>query len=267
VTFTATVTSPAGVAFGSVTFKDGSVAMATATLNGSGVATLSTNALAAGAHSITAVYAGNADFKSSGSNAVAQAVNKASTTTKVSPSINPSAYHQSVKLTATVAGAFGGQPAGTVTFKSGVNVLGTGTLNASGQATLTVNTIPVGTHSITATYGGNADYVGSASTAFTQTVNKAATKTAIASSLNPSKHGTAVTFTATVSPNFGGAVTGTVTFKNGSTTLGTATVNSSNQAKFTTSTLSVGTHSITAAYSGNGNLTASTSSALSQVVN
>lgn len=267
VTFTATVTSPAGVAFGSVTFKNGSVAMATATLNGSGVATLSTNALAAGAHSITAVYAGNADFKSSGSNAVAQTVNKASTTTKVSPSINPSAYHQSVKLTATVAGAFGGQPAGTVTFKSGVNVLGTGTLNASGQATLTVNTIPVGTHSITATYGGNADYVGSASTAFTQTVNKAATKTAIASSLNPSKHGTAVTFTATVSPNFGGAVTGTVTFKNGSTTLGTATVNSSNQAKFTTSTLSVGTHSITAAYSGNGNLTASTSSALSQVVN
>jgi hypothetical protein len=266
VTFTARVSSSTGVPQGAVTFKDGGVTLGTGVLNGSGVATLTTNALIVGAHSISAVYGGSANFQTSTSSAVAQSVKKATTTTKVTSSVNPSAYHQPVKLTTTVVGAFGGVPQGTVTFKDGTITVGTATLNASGQAVLSVNTLRVDAHSITVSYAGNGNYLASASAAITQTVNKAATKTHLVSSSNPSTHGTAVTFTATIAPTFGGTATGQVTFKDGTTTIGTGTVNASNQAKFTTSTLAIGTHSITAAYAGDNNFTASTSAVLKQVV-
>jgi hypothetical protein len=266
VTFTAKVSSSAGVPQGTVTFKDGGVTLGTGVLNGSAVATLATNALTVGAHSVSAVYSGSANFQTSTSSAVAQSVKKATTTTKVTSSVNPSAYHQLVNLTATVVGAFGGVPQGTVTFKDGTITVGTATLNASGQAILSVNTLGVGAHSITASYAGNGSYLASVSATINQTVNKAATKTNLASSLNPSTHGTPVTFTATIVANFGGTATGKVTFKNGMTTLGTGIVNAGNQAKFTTSTLAVGTHSITAMYPGSGNFTASTSAVLKQVV-
>jgi hypothetical protein len=125
--------------------------------------------------------------------------------------------------------------------------------------------LSVASHSITAVYGGSTDFAGSTSPVLTQAVNKATTSTSVKSSLNPSKSGQSVTFTATVTSG-GGTPTGTVTFKNGSTTLGTGTL-SSGKATFSTSTLSVGTHSITAAYGGATDFSGSTSPALSQVVN
>jgi hypothetical protein len=93
----------------------------------------------------------------------------------------------------------------------------------------------------------------------------ASTTTTVTSSQNPSTYGDAVTFTATVSAT-SGTPTGTVTFKEGTTTLGTATI-SSGQATYTTSTLSAGTHSITAVYSGDASFAASTSTPLTQTVN
>jgi hypothetical protein len=87
---------------------------------------------------------------------------------------------------------------------------------------------------------------------------------ALTSSLNPSNFGQSVTFTATVT---GVSPTGTVTFKDGVTVLGTGTLNGSGQATFTTSSLSVGSHSITAVYSGDVNNAAATSAVLTQVVN
>jgi N-acetylneuraminic acid mutarotase len=101
---------------------------------------------------------------------------------------------------------------------------------------------------------------------FTLTVNKAPTSSTVSSSLNPSKHGNPVTFTATVKSLTTGTPTGSVTFKDGTTTLGTGTL-SSGKATFTTSTLAVGTHSITAVYGGDANFTGSTSPALKQTVN
>ena len=92
--------------------------------------------------------------------------------------------------------------------------------------------------------------------------NVGSTTTALASSLNPSVSGQNVTFTATVSPN---TATGTVTFKDGSTTLGTGTL-SSGSATYATTGLSVGSHTITAVYGGDANNTTSTSNGLSQVV-
>ena len=100
------------------------------------------------------------------------------------------------------------------------------------------------------------------------TTAKTATTTQLAAAPNPSTFGQAVTFTATVFPQSGsGAPTGTVTFMDGSTSLGTAPLNGANQATFTTSSLAAGTHPITAVYGGDNSFATSTSAALSQTVN
>jgi YVTN family beta-propeller protein len=94
------------------------------------------------------------------------------------------------------------------------------------------------------------------------------TTTTLASNLNPSTLNASVTVTATVAENPGtGTPTGTVAFNDGSTTLGTVTLNGSGVATFATSSLAVGQHSITAVYAGDTNNTGSTSSVLTQTVN
>jgi len=273
VTFTATVTpSGAGTPTGTVTFKDGTTILGTGTLNGSSPpqATFTTSALAAGSHSITAVYGGDANFGTSTSSVLTQTVLQV-TTTAVTSSLNPSVFGQTVTFTATVTPAAGGPPTGTVTFKDGTTTLGTGALNASTppQATFTISALTAGSHSITAVYGGDANFNGSTSPALTQTVTKAATTTAVSSSLNPSTFGQSVTFTATVTTaSAGGPPTGTVTFMDGVTTLGTGTLNNAtpDQATFTTAALAIGNHSITAVYAGDTNFAGSTSPAFTQVV-
>jgi Bacterial Ig-like domain (group 3)/Bacterial Ig-like domain (group 2)/Galactose oxidase, central domain len=255
VTFTATVSPSA--ATGTVTFKDGSTTLGTGTLS-SGKATYKTSSLAVGSHSITAVYGGNSNYNGSTSSVLTQTVNKATTTTTVASSKNPSTFGGSVTFTATISPS---TATGTVTFKDGSTTLGTGTVS-SGKATYTTSALAAGSHSITAAYGGDSNYSGSNSSTLTQTVNKASTSTAISSSANPSGFGSSATFTATVTPS---AATGTVTFKDGSTTLGTGTL-SGGRATYTTSTLTIGSHSITAAYGGDSNDNSSTSSTLTQKV-
>jgi hypothetical protein len=92
-----------------------------------------------------------------------------------------------------------------------------------------------------------------------QTVNLASTTTTLTSSLNPSMSGQSVTFTATVAATApgSGTPTGMVNFKEGNTMLGTGMLNASGQATFTTSSLSVGTHTIVASYLGDNNFAAS----------
>ncbi len=93
------------------------------------------------------------------------------------------------------------------------------------------------------------------------------TTTSLVSSLNPSTKGKAVTFTATVSGS-GGTPAGSVEFKDGSAVLATVALSTStHKAAFTTSSLSVATHSITAVYEGNADFLSSTSAILKQVVN
>ena len=273
VTFTATVTATApgtGTPAGSVEFFDGATSLGTSTLNGSAQATLSTSTLIVGTHSITAKYLGNSNYNESTSSALSQQVQKADTTTSVTSSANPSKFGQSVTFTATVSvvAPGTGTPAGSVEFFDGATSLGTSTLNGSGQASFAASTLTVGTHSITAKYLGNSNYNESTSSALNQEVQKADTTTSVASSANPSKFGQSVTFSATVSVVAPGAGTpaGSLEFFDGATSLGTSTLNGSGQATFTTSTLTVATHSITAKYLGNGNYNESTSSALNQEV-
>jgi hypothetical protein len=272
-TFTATVKVSApgtGVPGGVVTFKDGSVTLGTGVLNGSGQAIFSTSALAVASHTITASYAGTVNVAASASGKLTEKVNKAVTTTTVTASANPSVFGQTVTFTAVVKASAPSLavPAGTVTFKNGSTTLGTVTLNSAGQATFHTAALSVGSHTITVVYAGNASLGSSTSAKLTQTVNRAATKTSVIASLAPSALGQSVTFTATVAvvaPGIG-VPTGTVTFKDGSTTLGTGTLNSAGQATFKTSALKVGSHTVTVVYAGTTNLASSTSLGLVQTV-
>jgi hypothetical protein len=263
--FTATISSSGGsVPNGeTVYFSNGATQLGSSTLNG-GTASFTTTGLPVGTDSITASYSGDADFAGSTSAAVGQSVGKATSSTTLTSSPNPSVSAQSVTLTATVSGQFGGTATGTVTFNNGSTSLGTASLSGN-VAVLTTTALSPGTNSITAVYNGDANFAGSTSTAASQFVGKATSSTTLTSSPNPSVTAQSVTLTATVSGQFGGTATGTVTFNNGSTSLGTASL-SSNVAVLTTAALPSGTESITAVYSGDSNFGTSSSNAVSEVV-
>src|SRR5437016_8728985 len=124
-----------------------------------------------------------------------QTVNKAASSTSVVSSNNPSILGAAVTFTATVTSSATGTATGTVTFQDAATTLGTGTLSG-GTATFTTSGLGTGAHSITAIYGGDANFAGSTSPILTQTVNKAASSTSVVSTNNASNRGAAVTFTA-----------------------------------------------------------------------
>jgi subtilisin-like proprotein convertase family protein len=269
VTFTASVTPVAaiGTPTGTVTFSIDSVPQAPVALS-SGSATLSTAALTPGPHTIDASYSGDTNFSAS-TGSVLQNVNKGVTTTLVVSSVEPSLFGQPVTFTATVAAQAPapGTPTGTVVFSID-GVPQAPVALSGGQATLTVSTLTVGSHTVTVAYSGDTNFDTSNSSELTQTVNPATTTTTLISSLNPSSVGSSVTFTATVATNApaSGIATGNVSFFDGATPLGTVALDGSASAQFTTSSLTVGTHSITAVFDGSASFATSTSNALSQVV-
>jgi hypothetical protein len=168
VTFTATITGASPT--GTVQFKDGATNLgAVVAVSGAATAQLTTSALTQGTHAITAVYSGDANNATSTSPVVDQVVNAGAagaTTTALSSSVNPSLVGQSVTFTATVAGA---SPTGTVEFFDGATSLGSGAL-AGGAATLSTSSLTLGTHLITAVYGGDAGNGGSTSPIVSQSV-------------------------------------------------------------------------------------------------
>jgi hypothetical protein len=189
---------------------------------------------------------------------------KSPTTTTLTSSLNSSTYGQSVTFTATVAATAGDPPTGTVTFMDGAAVLGKAALTG-GVASLTTKTLHAGLHAITATYAGSATDAASASANLTQTVNMAASKMLLTSSLNPSVYGQAVTLTAKVTSSSRGAVSGTVAFSQGSIALGTQAIDSTNTATLVTTAILGGTRTITATYSGSGDNTASSKNLIQTV--
>jgi hypothetical protein len=132
------------------------------------MATFNTSSLGAGSHSITGVYNGNSNYTGSTSFALTQTVNKANTTTTLTSSPNPSNKGQNVTFTATVSPS---AATGTVQFFDGATSLGTATLTG-GKVTLSTSSLSPGSHSITATYSGDANDNGSTSSVLTQTVRQ-----------------------------------------------------------------------------------------------
>lgn len=262
VTFTATVSSASGTPTGTVQFYNGSVGIGSGTL-ANGKTSISVSSLPAGSDSITATYQGSTTFASSTSAPVNQVVNGISTSTGLTSSLNPSGYGQLVTLTATVSST-AGTPTGSINFYNGSAMIGSGTLSG-GKTSISTSSLPAGSDSITAAYQGSAAFAASASAPVNQVVNAATTSTGLTSSLNPAGTGQSITFTASVTSQYGGATTGSVTFSSGSQTLGTASL-SGGAAALSTSFSSEGTYSITGHYNGDSNNVASTSAPLSQKI-
>jgi Bacterial Ig-like domain (group 3) len=310
VTFTATVVSAvpsgAGTPTGTVTFqqeplKHNSTLAGSVALNSHGQATFTTSTLSTVANAITtitgtytikATYSGDGNFsKSTGDDSSApQVVNKASTTTTVSSTVNPSVFGQVVTFTAKVSAAMPGAiwpndgvPTGIVTFTEGSTMLaespiaapstssvsaGILTTTVNYQATFTTNSLSVNTHTITASYSEDGNFNSSTGGPDIQIVNHDGTTAALTASVSTVTYGQTVILTASISANAPGAgtPTGTVTFLDGSTILATKTLNNA-EANFSTTSLVGGTHSITCMYGGDIDFNASTSSSSTVTVN
>jgi trimeric autotransporter adhesin len=178
VTFTATVSSPSGITvFGTVTFKQGATVLGTASLGSSSIATFTTSGLSVGSPAVTASYAATTNFAASTSTSVTETVSKLPTATSVGSSSNPTKFGSSVTFTAAVGVASGtntsftGAPTGSVSFYDGTKKLGGGTLSGTGVATFSITTLARGSHSITAVYAGNSNFVTSTSGVVVQAVN------------------------------------------------------------------------------------------------
>jgi len=172
----------------------------------------------------------------------------------------------SITFTANVTHSTGtAVPTGTVKFNNGTTTLGSTTLDSTAKATFQTSSLLAGAYSITAAYAGDGNYAASTSSAQSLTVqpsNKSATTTGLTLSNSAVTAGASITFTANITHTAGSAVpSGTVTFNNGSTKLGSATLDSTAKATFQTTSLAAGTYSVIASYSGDGNYNASTSSA------
>jgi Bacterial Ig-like domain (group 3)/FG-GAP-like repeat/FG-GAP repeat len=267
VTYTATVTSQyGGTVTGNVAFQDGGVTVGTVALAWNQQASYGTSYATRGTHTITASYLG--DGNNSGSTSAALIENvwqpTVSTSTVVVTSGSPTFVGQAVTFNATVTPTHGAIPDGElVTFYDGFAPLGSVAL-AGGKAAYTTSSLSAKTHSIKATYGGDATFKPSSGWV-KQVVGKYLTATALSSSPNPSTYGQTVTFTATVTPAGPYPLTGKVWFRDGTLGIGSATL-SGGVATLTKKWLTVGTHAITAEYLGDAANARSTSSVLDQVV-
>jgi hypothetical protein len=182
-------------------------------------------------------------------------IGQPTTTTTIASSANPSVFGQATTFSSNVDASSGtGTPSGSVTFDDGTNALGTASLSGA-QAGLTVSSLSVGPHSITAVYSGDSNFLASTSSALSQVVNLASTSTALTSSATSPILNTSITLTANLSvvaPGTG-TPTGTIAFQEGSNVLATSPINGSGGATFSTASLPVGAHSLVASYSGDTN--------------
>jgi hypothetical protein len=198
---------------------------------------------------VFAAYAGDSLRTASQSPPVTLTTTLASTSVVLTSAPNPARFGLPVTLTAIVTGVNGIDLTGNVVFKESSNIIGTANISG-GTATMITTTLAVGVHSIVASYQGDANYTGSTSKAYMQTISQGqAAAMTIASSINPSVFGATVVFTAKLNPG----ATGTVTFSDGSTVLGVANITSSGTASLSVNTLWAGSHNITATYSGDAN--------------
>ena len=159
------------------------------------MATLSTDKLSPGAHTLLADYSGGAGVAPSASAAVAKQVVSLPTSTTLTASPNPASVGQPVTVSVSVSPA----ATGVVTLSDNGSSLGTVTLSG-GQGTFTTSSLTRGAHSITAHYPGDGTNAPSDSAALIETVHSIATTTALTASAASATAGQAVTFTATVSP-------------------------------------------------------------------
>jgi len=258
VNLTASLSGP-GIITGTVTFKDGVTTLGSAAVAG-GAATFSTSALAVGGHSITAVYSGDVNHAGVTTSSVSVTVGQITPVVSLSSSTSSASFGSALTLTASVSSA--ASPGGSVIFKDGTTTLGSAAISG-GTASLTVASLGQGGHTITAVYGGDANNLSATSASVLVTITQVATGVTLGVSAASASYGATLTLTASISG--GNAPGGTVTFMDGASNLGSVTVSSAG-ASLNIASLAVGTHGLTAIYSGDTNNVAATSAVASVTI-
>lgn len=244
---------------GTVTLYDGATAVGSATLPGtshSGLQMVSVQLgpLSAGTHTLTAQYSGDSNYPAFTFGNYAVSVGHGDTSnTSLSVSATSVMAGNPLTLTAFVGGHGNSTPAGTVQFTAGGMNIGSAATNAQGSASVTTSSLTPGTYNLVASFTGQQGSTSSQSSPVAVTVSQIPTTLTLAANPATAVSGTPVTITATVSyPQTSLAPSGTVTIKDGSTTIATLPL-VDGAASFTTGTLAVGPHSLSAAYSGDAN--------------
>ena len=178
---------------------------------------------------------------------------------------NPSDYGQPVIFgAAVISSGFKSIPTGTVKFMEGATLLGTGTLDKLGLTSFTTSILSVGSHSITAFYSGDGNFVASTSNVVVQKV-RSKTVCTWPVKPNPCNFGQPSTFKVQIGWQGSGIPTGAVTFYDGLNIIGTGKW--SGNTAVLNCFLSSGSHIIVAQYSGDDNFDGSTSDTVNQIVN
>jgi hypothetical protein len=178
-----------------------------------------------------------------------QQVNQAPVDVELVPSTSSADPGESVTFTATLTPAYGGTPSGTVTLIEGSNSIAAQPLSGTDTVKFAVSTLPVGIHSLAATYSGDANYLASSGSG--RVIVRMTPTITLVSSTASSGAGWPVTLTATAAGSLVAQAAGTINFMNGSMQVGSATTDSNGVAVLTTSALPAGSLSITAVYIAN----------------
>ena len=263
------VTAPGtpAVPSGTVTIYDGSTVLIAVVLQPDGTATTS-QVLPAGGHDLRAEYAGPAGFAPSTSSTVHHDVDRARTTTGLSVGASSSVTGELVSLTASVDnGDSSPVPVGSVTFRDGTQVLGTVAVDGTGTARLDTRAIAVGSRTLTASFSGGADFAPSTSAGLAHRVDPADVVVTVTATPTRSWFGSLVVIDATVAAAAPGTglPTGTVTFRDGPTALGTVALDGNGRASLSTYAIGVRERTLAADYAGNGSYRAGTGTTVQTV--
>jgi hypothetical protein len=257
-TITATVklASGTGPFTGNVTFTSGTATLGSAALNAMGVATI-TPTLAAGSYQIVATFSGDANTAVSASAPLSYSVMLITTQTALIVTPDPGVILSPITFTATVTGN-GVTPTGSVNFLSNGVVVGTSTLSG-GTATFTESTLPAGTYTLTAVYLGSAIEATSTSPSVSETVEVIPTTTVLGTATTSGSNPQVILVAGVINNSTGPEPTGTVTFYNGTISLGTAPVDASGAATITPNFVIGTNYNVHAVYSGDTQHSPSTS--------
>jgi hypothetical protein len=264
---TAQLASAAGIPTGAVTFYEDGNQVGTGSIDGSGAASFTLTKIVPGPHAFVATYSGDGSFPPAVSVKIYVLVDKDSVTLTLASTPNPSLVNQTVTFTITSNSPDSTHP-GPITLTDNGDPLTTLTPDpTTGSVTFATSALTVGSHVIVAAYAGDATHLPARQSLTQQVLSAYPTNTALNSSLNPALVKESVTFTATVTPGDPayGTPTGSVAFSDNGATVTTVPL-VSGIATWTTSTLTIGNHIITATYVPTTDYAVSSAS-ITQVIN
>ena len=261
---------PGAPVAGDVTFSINGNPLGTASLVKNTAAITGPNTLAAGVYPLTATWPGDGTYPAvnlTGSHVVSAPA--AASSLSLTSSANPTPALTPVTFTVHLTVNGQAAPAGTtIDLLAGPRTAVELTTDTTGSAAYTVGTLVAGSYLITANFAGASGLLPSSASLIetVTTSNIIATATSLSASPNPANQGRAVTLSASVTAGASAVSSGTVSFYDGSVLLGAGTLSSSGQATLVTSSLTAGTHALTAVFSATGSFATSTSAVVQEVI-